>query len=502
MSKIRVTYTGLIGFAVRLVSMITGMMFVLIVTRELSEIEFGTWNLIGGLIAYVIVVEPIISYWITRETARDDDSAKTGLLSSTIFSTGALLAYIVIAYFVGQQSNAEISILFFASILVPLLFVNKTLAGINLGWKPQANSFGFVSSEIIKIPAALIFVYFLDMGIEGAIIATAIGYLVSISVLVYFAKERLIGKFRKEFVKKWLRLSWLPIYREVPITLFLSDVVIFSILTGSVVGVAYITVSRAIGNLVIHTQQISRGVYPKLLEGGRQEYLQENLIRVLYFAIPFVALSITFAKPGLFALNPIYVVATPVVIIITFRAFLSCISKLFTSSLQGIEKVDVKNESTFKDYIKSRLFLVPTVRLIHFSLYLAVLAIGLLSLSQNNLSMIDLIMFWAVVSLVLEIPFTMYYYILIRRDFTLNIDGKSIFKYIISSIVCFGLTFLLMENFLEYKTSIFEFFPQLIMYPILAFGGYGLLTYLIDSRTRVFVKSILSAIKRREGGWK
>ena len=70
MSNIRVTYSGLIGLFISFVTTIIGMIFVLITTRQLSEIELGTWGLIGSLMSYVLIIEPIISYWTTRETAR------------------------------------------------------------------------------------------------------------------------------------------------------------------------------------------------------------------------------------------------------------------------------------------------------------------------------------------------------------------------------------------------------------------------------------------------
>ena len=61
MSNIRVTYSGLISLAVGFSSLLTGTIFTLIVTRSLTPEEFGTWGLIGGLLSYVLIVEPIIS---------------------------------------------------------------------------------------------------------------------------------------------------------------------------------------------------------------------------------------------------------------------------------------------------------------------------------------------------------------------------------------------------------------------------------------------------------
>ena len=52
MSEIRVSYSGFISFLIGIISTIVGVAFVLVLTRSLSTIEYGTWGLILGLIAY------------------------------------------------------------------------------------------------------------------------------------------------------------------------------------------------------------------------------------------------------------------------------------------------------------------------------------------------------------------------------------------------------------------------------------------------------------------
>ena len=64
-----------------LISVITGMIFTLIVTRRLSPEEFGTWGLVGGLITYVLISEPIISFLLTRQTARGKNFVKLFIIN-------------------------------------------------------------------------------------------------------------------------------------------------------------------------------------------------------------------------------------------------------------------------------------------------------------------------------------------------------------------------------------------------------------------------------------
>ncbi|WP_299290924.1 hypothetical protein [Nitrosopumilus sp.] len=502
MSSIRVTYSGLISFAVGIGSIITGTVFTLIVTRQLSVEEFGTWNLIGSIVAYMLLLESPIFFWITREIARDVKSAKTAIITSGTFSSIGMLVYVIVAYMIGQQSNADISMMIFALILVPVNLLNHTITGINVGWKPHVASYGFIATEISKIPIALLLIYYMDLGILGVIITTVLSYLASIIIQLYFAKPKLMNRFETKFVKKWLRLSWIALFKDIPGTLYVSDVVIFSTITGNVAGIAYITAGRTIGNLVRHSGRISTAIYPKMLAGGKREYLQENLIRTLYFAFPTIAFSITFAKPGLFALNPEYMVASSIVIFLAFRTFFSTLNRIFRSSLQGIDKVDISEESNFRDYLKSSLVVLPTVRIIQYSSYVILLASGLYLLVQQNSSQLELIQYWAIIAVLIEIPFTIYFSILIRRNFNLKLNYIEIGKYCLASLISFAIAFVLMENFLEYNESIFIFLPNLLLYIIIAISIYFSLTYCIDKKTRSLFKSVINELLKRNNSKK
>jgi O-antigen/teichoic acid export membrane protein len=495
MSNVRVTYSGLISLVVGLASVVTGLVFTLIVTRKLTPDEFGTWSLIGGLITYVIIIEPIIAYWATREISRGIESGKTAIITSAVFSALGVFGYIIVAFIVGLQTDADLQVLLLASILIPVMFLNRTLTAINLGWKPEVVSYGIISFEIIKIPIALILVYYLNLGIEGAIITTALAHLTSVIVLAIYAKNKIKGELKKLFVKKWLKLSWLPLYPGFASLIYTLDVLVFTVIVGSVEGLAFWAVAIAISSLVIHSGSFSRALYPKLLQGGKQEHLEENLIRFFYFAIPLTVISMVFAKPGLFALNPIYEIAVPVVLFLALRAFFNTLSSVFASSISGIEKVDVNKQSTFKDYIKSKLFLIPTLQLIQYSIYIGSLVIVLL-ITKSYESQINLIIYWAIIAFVIQIPFTIYYLKIVKINFTLNLDYTSLTKYLFVSISVFGAVYLIMDEYLIYKNSIFEFLPNVILYAVVGVLIYLGITYFIDPRTKKLVHSVINELKK------
>ena len=496
MSEIRVTYSGLIGLLIGLSTVVTGLIFTLIFTRNLSPEEYGTWGLIGGLITYVIILEPIISYWSMREVARGIDSGRTAVFSSGLFSIIGVGIYLAIALLVSSSAGADVEILFFAALMIPFMFLNNTLSQIALGWKPHVNSFGVLTFDLVKIPVALILIYLTGFGVREAIISLIVAYVASIIILSIFSRKKLRAKFNKEFLKNWFKRAWLPSYIKFP-NMVVLDVLVFSVLTGSVVGLAYWTAAYTVGTTIRHSSQITRAVYPKLLSGGKKEHLQENLVRLFYFVLPFMALTISFSKPGLFALNPIYEVVSLTVVFISLRAFLKMLASVFTQAIQGIEEVDKNKDSTQKDYLKSKLFQIPTIRLLHRFVYLTTLGIGIYLLVQSNTSELDLVLYWSIIAFVVQIPFTTYFYLMVRKQFPLSIDYVAVIKYLIISVVVFTGAYLLTEQYLEYDPKISTFLPNLVPFVLFGVLSYFGLTYLIDKRTRKLFKAVINEIKNR-----
>jgi O-antigen/teichoic acid export membrane protein len=496
MSNIRVTYSGLISLASNLVSVITGLIFVIIVTRSLTPEEFGVWGLISGLLAYAVIISPIVCYWSTRETARGEESGKTAVSTNSMLSLLGVTIYLIISYFVARQSNFDESVILLAVILIPVIFLNDILIAIIRGWKTHILNYGLLSFEISKIVFVTIFIYFWDLGVTGAIFAVFVSYLPSIIILFMYSIPQIKNKFNSEYVKKWFKLFWIPTYRQLPNTILLTDVVIFSVITGSVIGVAYFTAARTIGYLVDHTRAISQAMYPKILESGKQEYLQENLMLFFFLSLPLVGLSIIFSEAGLYILNPIYVIASPVVIFLSLKSFLTALNSNFFLGLQGLEKVDVNKKSTFKDYAKSKIMLHPTFQLIRSGIYFASLAI-IFSFQTNDVFNIDLISLWALIGLLVELPLTWYMIHMVKKEFTLNLQWSSIIKYFLTCLGTFGLTYLLIQEFLVFNEEILIFLPNLLPFAIFAIVLYFLITIIVDNRARKLAKKIISELNSK-----
>ncbi len=468
-----------------------------IITRTLSIEDFGIWNVITSLVIYSLILDPIISFWATREIARKNESGKTAIFSSGIFSIAGIAIYLIISYFTGLESEIDVGILWFAVFLIPLSFILKSLQSVNYATKPHVISIGQTVSIAIKIPLALYLLYFMDYGIQGIIFVHASGLIASSIILFIYVRDHFKNKFEIKFLKNWIKFSWLSLYPRISVFLQSLDIIIFVIITNSISGVAYYSIALVIGGLVIYSEKFSQPMYAKLLGGGNIDQIQNNLTRFFYFAFPLTAISIVFSQAGLHVLNPEYAIVIFVVIILSLRFLVMAIKNTLSVYLRGEENVDTKKESTFRDYIRSQLFFLPTLGIITYSVYLISLVVGLI-LFSNNYSPIQLVTFWAITGLVVEIPVTIYIYFKVHRKLSLKLEKSSILKFLIGSIIAFGLMFFAIERFLSYTDTLFVFIPNLLLFVTFGIMIYLMFTLVVDMKTRTFVRSILNEILKKK----
>ena len=65
-TEIRLKYSGLIVFTSRLLSVTTGLAFVLMITRSVSKEQFGIWGNLSDVLSYFILLSGILPFWTTH----------------------------------------------------------------------------------------------------------------------------------------------------------------------------------------------------------------------------------------------------------------------------------------------------------------------------------------------------------------------------------------------------------------------------------------------------
>lgn len=496
MSNIRVTYSGLINFVVILISFFTGLIFTIIVTRRLSPEEFGLWSLIGSLLLYVMIFKPINEYWTTRHIAREEDASITAILSSGIFSAASIGIFLVVIFVISANSDADYNILLFSSILIPLSFLTTIMMAITVGVKPQGSGYSLIIFEVTKIPLGFFLVYLADMGIFGAILTTVIASGAQIMFFIYYLRAELKGKFHKDLLKKWLKLSWLSMFGSLSTWILNFDRTVFTLFVGSVTSLAYVGVATSISQMISSTRAISSALYPKLISSQQEQYIELMLKRSLLFAIPALGFTLIFAKTGLWILNPQYIDGVFIVYVWSIIHFAQVFHATLGGSLTGLERVDVGFQSKFKDYIKSKLFFVPLVFLISYAVYIVILVIVLIISHQIGLQDLEVIFWWGVGGAISNIAIALVFWFAVQKQIKFKFPSKPIIKYSIVTILASSISFMLMEQFLIYNESIFLFLPSLIPHILLFVGIYSLIILLWDKDTRKFASLIINEFKK------
>ena len=141
------------------------------------------------------------------------------------------------------------------------------------------------------------------------------------------------------------------------------------------------------------------------------------------------------------------------------------------------------------------MFFPQTIRLIQTSIYILILAIGLLILVGFGSSDQELLLFWASIALVTQIPLVCVLYYFVQKSIAIKIEISRIAKFSLTAIGVFGLTYVLTTQFLVYSPDIILFIPNVLMFGALGVGLYIIITYLIDNKIRSLVHAIIYEIK-------
>jgi hypothetical protein len=96
--------------------------------------------------------------------------------------------------------------------------------------------------------------------------------------------------------------------------------------------------------------------------------------------------------------------------------------------------------------------------------------------------------------MIISIPFSIYLFSLVKKNFTLKLESRLILKYFIVSVIIFTIIYLITEEFLVYTENIFEFIPQLLLFMIIGVVGYLVITYFIDLRIRKLFHAIINEL--------
>jgi O-antigen/teichoic acid export membrane protein len=380
LNEIRVRRSGLITFAIRLGSTITGLVFVVLVTSHLTQSDFGLWQLISRVIGYVIFVANILNFWTIRYRARGTIIGKTVMTGAALFSLVLSLAYILVSVPVSGSVNGQAGLnLYYFLISAPqvaLYVFSGVLEAILWGSVPEKASFGFGIFEISKVIIGGLAVAVFHLSLTGAIIAIIGAQIIQIITIVILAPHEYEDRVSFFTLSKMIKTGWLALLNQLTPLVVNFDFLIVAVVTGSTIPLALYGVAFTYGTIITYSGWIAYGLYAGILAGVDARRSTTQVLELQYlFIVPMVLGEILLSHRLLYLFKPIYVAAAPILVILAIAGAFSAMSQTFDNVITAVDTTDATTTTQLSVYLESKLFLVAKINIIVSSAYLAAVAL-------------------------------------------------------------------------------------------------------------------------------
>lgn len=435
--EIRLKYSGFVLFLSKLLSIGTGFLFVLMITRSIFE-EYGIFGNISDVLTYFTLSSAIIPFWTTRFVARKHIGAsKTGLVANLLLSTIFASIYMLLLPTITSAFHTEAYTLVYAVVSIEILqqYILTALGATIHAKKPQATGYGFLIFEICKVIIGFILIIRLQLGLLGVISSIILAYIPQLVFYLKLTAHELQEKIRWAYVKQWLKASPINLYNVAGQRLS-SFLLILLFIYGGQLARGYYGAALRIANIVGYSSLLAFALYPRLLSKSNPEDIPISLRMVSMFAIPMTAGAITLSYSYLTILEPgpekFFRPARPVLILLAVNALCISLSSVFNTIVLGTEKLDAKAKIPFKELIKSRLFLIFTLPYIQAAVAIPLTYFILTSITETA---IEAAIFLASINLATNIALLLASYAIAKKCLNFSIPWSNMAKYAAASAV-------------------------------------------------------------------
>jgi O-antigen/teichoic acid export membrane protein len=495
--NIRIGYSGFITFISRILSLFSGLIFIILVTHHLSQYDFGLWQLILSIITYSVLPNVIVDYWAIRDLARGERNATTAVLFSLLLSAGGMAMYLIISLLSSSKvGGGEFSLFMIALAQVPLSYLSITLQTISQAARPQSVGIAFVIFEVVKVVIAAFAFFQFGITLNVAITAVLFALVAQCTVLIIMQPRRLYSRsFNKQIVKKWLKVAWLPAFITFAGYLATFDSLIVTMVTGSTLVLANFRAANVIAGLVAYAGAFTFALYPKLIGGGAVLHESRYVTKlIMLFSIPMATGVFILAVPLLSVFGNNYSNAYMLVWLGIPFMVIGSIHQVFESILMAREKVDVA-KSSFKNYRKSRLFTIPEIALFGNITGLSILSIVSYWLTLNHASPITIAVAWSILGLPISfIGLIIKWKMMQKSNATFEFPWKNIAIYAGASIAMALVLIASGAHDFSHNSTI-DLVVKILAYGALAIAIYTPIVFALDKEFRRMAYKSIEVIK-------
>jgi O-antigen/teichoic acid export membrane protein len=486
-NRIRVQYSGFIVFSSQLLSVITGLIFTLLLTRTMSTEQFGIWTNMFDYPVYFLIFSGILPFWATRFVARGKEgTVKTGTSVQLLIALVSTLIYLpaIVLISKGIGTQAYLPIYLISALYIFNIYMITVFESMLRSIRPQVIGYGLLIEEVVKVVVALVVIVDLKQVFLGAILALVISAFVQILYYTRLVVDELKKRANWSYIKEWLKGSPAIAFNTFGGVL-LSFVFVLLFIYGGPDARAYYQVAFIFTNVIGYSSSLAFALYPALLaKTCPEEQIGESFRTVLMLAIPLATLTMVMSTSFLTVLKSSYSVAWPVLIALTIDTLVVLVFNFYTSCLMGTEAFDEEGRISLRKLIKSRIFLVFGVVYIQAAI---ALPLTYYILAQTAVAgPVQAAEYLISIFIGIHISTFIGLYTFMRRSLKISVAWKSIGKYIAASLLM-GTALFLLPSTTTLVSTIGKAIAGFLLY-------VGLLVA-IDVKARQLVKLIFAEIK-------
>ena len=359
-SRIRVRFSGLALFVGNILSFLLGFVFIVLVSRNLSQGDLGAWFFIGSLLTYFEVLEKAVPYWTLRDSARGIKVAKTSAVAGALLSAPFTAGYMVSSLIVSDVVGIGLPVFLIAGLLIPIYYASAPMNSVIYAKYPHLAGLRNPIIDGVKIPLAVLL---LPYGLGGVILAVVIANLVYLLYALIIVRREFEESLRLSWVKKRLRHVWLPLLQSASNYISSASDTFFVGALLSPIQLSYYGVGMTVSNAIKASRQLSLPFSVKVLshERATKSEVRSILKFLSIFVIPMLVGGVILA-PNLYGIfGKIYVEGAWVLPPLLLASVFTSYSAILRGLVKGLEKADKDLDVGYRELLRSRLFVADAV---------------------------------------------------------------------------------------------------------------------------------------------
>ena len=483
--------TGLVVFAGNIVSVFTGIAFLVMVTRSVSPSAFGLWEFIYDLVLFTSYPATVIAFWVLRKVARGQAMARTGLLVSAVSSSGGAAVYVVSSLVLHGIVGSAFSHFLLGVIMVPLFYWYTVANAIAYAHRPTITTYSLLLSEGLKLLAGYSLLFVHPLGVNGVIIALEVAYFVHAGLSTFQFRGILRGKIDLREGKEWFLASWGPHVYALASLVMIADTFVAPLVFSGTNATGYYQAAFTIASVIRNASFLSIALYPILLGGRTKGVPRAALDFHLLFSIPMVAGTIVLSRPLLYLLKPTYIAVQLSLPIMALTAFFLSVSTLLDNTLFGVESADADEGGSPNQYSGTAITFVPKVNLLYAASYI-LLVYAAFKLTEG-LPVTQIVMAWAAVQLGTTVVLVAVKLNKAVQKRALSLP-KSAAKYVVGSVVMAAVAEVLSVTLLKEGPGFTVFGTKLVAVVVISAMVYFGTVYAIDTSFRRLVDRFFTVV--------